>query len=216
MSFKLNKIVLIPKRPENTHIKETDDEIGVWNITQPNIPDNKNNSKDHAKLLNDLVNLYVRKIDAESKITHVNDLENTCKAGKTIEKNGSMKIITIIAPNPPTATILITSLDLPCNTILWPGRTDVAVPSSGTPNNIDGTNSIIAWEIDIVTITTHKNSGEKILSKKVEDANMMAPAVLTWIPGIIPVTHPIIMPKKDATINSNILINYTKINLKFV
>ena len=88
-------------------------------------------------------------------------------------------MVTKIAPKPPTHTILITSLARPCRTILWPGRTDVAVPSSGTPKSIDGTNSINAWAIDIATITTHRNSGLKKVNKKVDEAKSIAPAVLT-------------------------------------
>ena len=104
----------------------------------------------------------------------------------------------MIAPNPPTDTILMTSLDLPCRTILCPGSIDVAVPSCGTPKSIEGTNSISAWAIDIATIKTQRNSGERIVNRKLEDANNIAPAVLTCIPGIIPVVVPINMPIKQA------------------
>ena len=69
---------------------------------------------------------------------------SSCKKGKVIAKTGIIKIVITIAPNPPIATILITSFDLPCKTILWPGRTDVAVPSCGTPKSIEGTNSVNA------------------------------------------------------------------------
>ena len=71
------------------------------------------------------------------------------------------------------------SLDLPSKTILCPGRIELAVPSSGTPRSIDGTNSINAWAILIATITIQRNSGDKKLSKNPDDANIMAPAVLT-------------------------------------
>ena len=125
-------------------------------------------------------------------------------------------MVTIIAPNPPTETILITSFDLPCKTILCPGRIDVAVPSWGTPKSIDGTNSIRAWAIDIATINTQRNSGDKKVNKKVEDAKSIAPAVFTWMPGIIPVVVPINIPIKQAITNSIIGINYFNFNLNFV
>ena len=118
-----------------------------------------------------------------------------------------MRIVTIIAPKPPTETILITSFDLPCNTILCPGRIEVAVPSSGTPKSIEGTNSIKACAIDIETIKTHKNSGERNVRRNVEEANKIAPAVLTCIPGIIPVVVPIKIPMKQAITNSIMLIS---------
>ena len=38
----------------------------------------------------------------------------------------------------------------------------------------------------------------------VEDANIIAPAVLTCIPGTMPVQVPMPMPKKHAIIKSNI------------
>ena len=122
----------------------------------------------------------------------------------------------MIAPNPPTDTILMTSLDLPCRTILCPGSIDVAVPSCGTPKSIEGTNSISAWAIDIATIKTQRNSGERIVKRKLEDANKIAPAVLTCIPGIIPVVVPINMPIKQAITNSIIAINCSNFNLYFV
>ena len=122
----------------------------------------------------------------------------------------------MIAPNPPTETILMTSLDLPCRTILCPGSIDVAVPSCGTPKSIEGTNSISAWAIDIATIKTQRNSGERIVNRKLEDANNIAPAVLTCIPGIIPVVVPINMPIKQAITNSIIAINCFNFNLYFV
>ena len=122
----------------------------------------------------------------------------------------------MIAPNPPTDTILMTSLDLPCRTILCPGSIDVAVPSCGTPKSIEGTNSISAWAIDIATIKTQRNSGERIVNIKLEDANNIAPAVLTCIPGIIPVVVPINMPIKQAITNSIIAINCFNFNLYFV
>ena len=110
----------------------------------------------------------------------------------------------------------MTSLDLPCRTILCPGSIDVAVPSSGTPKSMDGTNSIKACAIDIATIKTQRNSGDMNVNKKVDEANNIAPAVLTCIPGIIPVVVPINMPIKQAITNSIIAINYLNSNLKFV
>ena len=140
----------------------------------------------------------------------------SCMMGRAIAKIGSISIVTIIAPKPPIDTILITSFDLPCRTILCPGSIEVAVPSCGTPKSIDGTNSINAWAIDIATITTQRNSGDRNVSKNVEDANRIAPAVLTCIPGIIPVIVPIDIPIKQAIINSIIPINYFNFNLYFV
>lgn len=124
-----------------------------------------------------------------------------------IEKIGSIKIVTIIAPKPPTATIRITSFDLPSRTILCPGSIDVAVPSCGTPNSMDGINSINAWATDMETINTHRNSGENCVSNNPDDANKIAPAVLTCIPGISPVVVPISMPMKQAITISIISIN---------
>jgi len=161
-----------------------------------------NSKSDHIKSLLFLVNFRVRYIDAVSNIIHVNGLEMLCSIGSVIANMGSIRIVMIIAPNPPTDTILITSFDLPSNTILCPGSIDVAVPSCGTPNNIDGTNSIRAWAIDIDTISTHKNSGDTIVSRFVDAANIIAPAVLTCMPGIIPVVVPINIPMKHAIINS--------------
>lgn len=132
----------------------------------------------------------------------------SCRMGSTIEKIGSINIVTIIAPKPPTLTILITSFDLPCKTILWPGSIEVAVPSCGTPKSIDGTNSINAWAIDIETIKTQRNSGDNCVNKIFDDANSIAPAVFTCIPGIIPVVVPINIPIKHAITNSIMPINY--------
>ena len=70
--------------------------------------------------------------------------------------------------------------------------------------------------MDIATITTQRNSGDMNVRRKVEDANSIAPAVLTCIPGIIPVMVPIDMPIKQAMTNSIIVINYLNYNLKFV
>ena len=122
----------------------------------------------------------------------------------------------MIDPNPPMDTIRMTSLDLPCRTILCPGSIDVAVPSWGTPKSIDGTNSIRAWAMDIATIKTQRNSGDKNVNKKLDDANNIAPAVLTCIPGMIPVVVPINMPTKQAITNSIIAVNCLNSNLKFV
>lgn len=127
--------------------------------------------------------------------------------GRAIEKSGSIMIVTIIAPKPPTDTILITSFALPSNTIRCPGSIDVAVPSCGTPKSIEGTNSINACAIDMETINTQRNSGETWVNNAPDDANNIAPAVLTWIPGIIPVVVPINMPIKHAITNSIIAIH---------
>ena len=140
----------------------------------------------------------------------------SCSTGKAIAKIGSINIVTIMAPKPPIDTILITSFDLPCRTILCPGSIEVAVPSYGTPKSIEGTNSISACAIDIATIIMHKNSGDMNDSKNAEDAKRIAPAVLTCIPGIIPVIVPIDIPIKQATTNSIILIDYFNFNLYFV
>ena len=140
----------------------------------------------------------------------------SCNSGSNTANAGSIRIVTMIAPNPPTETIRITSFDLPCRTILCPGSIDVAVPSCGTPRSMDGTNSINAWAIDIATIKTQRNSGDKKVSKKLDDANNIAPAVLTCMPGIIPVVVPINMPIKQAIISSIIAINYSISNLNFV
>ena len=131
----------------------------------------------------------------------------SCNIGRAIAKIGSINMVTIIAPNPPTATILITSFDLPCKTIRCPGKIDVAVPSCGTPKSIEGTNSIRACAIDMDTIKTHKNSGERKPRRKDEEANSIAPAVFTWMPGIIPVVVPIKIPIKQAITNSIIALN---------
>ena len=128
--------------------------------------------------------------------------------GSIIEKIGSINMVTIIAPNPPTLTTLITSFDLPCKTILCPGSIDVAVPSWGTPKSMDGTNSISAWAIDIETSSTQRNSADTCDNRRFEDANNIAPAVLTCIPGIFPVVVPINMPIKQATTNSIMAISY--------
>lgn len=140
----------------------------------------------------------------------------SCIIGSAIAKIGSINIVTIIAPKPPTETILITSFDLPCKTILCPGSIDVAVPSWGTPKSIDGTNSIRACAIDIATITVQRNSGVRNVSRNVEDANSIAPAVLTCIPGIMPVIVPINMPIKQAITKSIIAIHCLIYNLNFV
>ncbi len=131
----------------------------------------------------------------------------SCIMGSAMAKIGSISIVTIIAPNPPTDTILITSFDLPCKTILCPGSIDVAVPSCGTPKSIDGTNSINACAIDMATIITHRNSGDKKVNMNVDEANSIAPAVFTCIPGIMPVIVPIDMPIKQAITNSIIAID---------
>lgn len=70
--------------------------------------------------------------------------------------------------------------------------------------------------MDIETISTHKNSGDTIVSRNVEDAKSIAPAVFTCIPGIIPVVVPIAIPIKHAITNSIIAINCVSYNLKLV
>ena len=140
----------------------------------------------------------------------------SCKMGKAIVKIGSITIVTNIALKPPTDTILITSFDLPCRTILCPGSIDVAVPSCGTPKSMEGTNSINACAIDMDTIKTQRNSGDSCDNKKLDEAKSIAPAVLTCIPGIIPVVVPINIPIKQAITNSIIAINYFYSNLYFV
>ena len=125
-------------------------------------------------------------------------------------------MVMMIAPKPPIATIRITSFDLPCNTIRCPGSMEVAVPSWGTPKSIEGTNSIRACAIDIETIMMQRNSGDRNVKRKFDEANNIAPAVLTCIPGIIPVVVPINMPIKQAITNSIIAINYLNYNLNFV
>ena len=155
-------------------------------------------------------------MDAPSSIIHVNGFVRSCIIGSATAKMGIISIVTMIAPNPPTDTILMTSLDLPCRTILCPGSIDVAVPSWGTPKSIDGMNSIRACAIDIATIRTQRNSGDRNVNKKLEDANSIAPAVLTCIPGIIPVVVPINIPIKQAITSSIIVINYLTFNLNFV
>jgi len=59
----------------------------------------------------------------------------------------------------------------------------------------------------MATIITHKNSGDKKVNRNVEDANSIAPAVFTCIPGIIPVIVPIDIPIKQAITNSIIAID---------
>lgn len=115
-----------------------------------------------------------------------------------IEKIGSIKIVTIIAPKPSTDTIRITSFDLPSKTILCPGSIDVAVPSCGTFNNMEGINSISAWATDVETINTHRNSGENCVSNNPDDANKIAPAGLACIPSISPVVAPISIVYKTS------------------
>jgi hypothetical protein len=65
-------------------------------------------------------------------------------------------------------------------------------------------------------MSTHKNSGDTTLKSEVEDANSIAPAVLTCMPGIIPVVVPIAIPIKQAITNSIISIHCTNFNLKLV
>ena len=146
----------------------------------------------------------------------MNGFVKSCSIGRATAKTGSIRIVTMIDPNPPTDTILITSFARPCRTILCPGSMDVAVPSWGTPKSIDGINSIRAWAIDIATMRTQRNSGDKNVSRKVDEANNIAPAVFTCIPGIIPVVVPINMPIKQAITNSIIAINYLNYDLNFV
>ena len=67
--------------------------------------------------------------------------------------------------------------------------------------------SINACAIDMETINTQRNSGETWVNNAPDDANNIAPAVLTWIPGIIPVVVPINMPIKHAITNSIIAIH---------
>lgn len=70
--------------------------------------------------------------------------------------------------------------------------------------------------MDIETITTQRNSADKDESRMPEEAKSIAPAVLTCIPGIIPVNVPIDMPIKQAMTNSIIAINCMGCNLSFV
>ena len=90
------------------------------------------------------------------------------------------------------------------------------VPSCGTPKSIDGTNSVKAWAIDIETINTQRNSGDTCDNRKFDEANNIAPAVFTCIPGMIPVVVPINMPIKQAITNSIMAINYFNKYLNFV
>ena len=56
--------------------------------------------------------------------------------------------------------------------------------------------------MDIETISTHRNSGETMVKRNVEDAKSIAPAVFTCMPGIMPVVVPINIPIKQAITNS--------------
>ena len=56
--------------------------------------------------------------------------------------------------------------------------------------------------MDIETMSTHRNSGDTMVNNSVDDANSIAPAVLTCIPGIMPVVVPIAIPIKHAITNS--------------
>lgn len=113
-------------------------------------------------------------------------------------------MVTIIAPYPPKATSLMASLPLPCRRRWWPGKTDSTVPSSGTPRNMDGINSSRAWEIDMEIKNTARNSGDKKARIEADAAKTNAPTVLTWIPGINPVTAPQRTPIIQANIRSKI------------
>lgn len=55
---------------------------------------------------------------------------------------------------------------------------------------MDGMNSMRAWDIDIEIKNTHKISGDKKVKRKTDELKTNAPTVLTWIPGITPVTAP--------------------------
>ena len=81
---------------------------------------------------------------------------------------------------------------------------DRTVPSSGTPRNMDGIKSIIEWDMDIEIKNTPRYSGENEVRRNDEDAKTNAPTVLTWIPGIIPVTAPQTTPIMHAIIRSKI------------
>jgi hypothetical protein len=79
---------------------------------------------------------------------------------------------------------------------------------------MDGKKSIKEWEIDMEIKNTPRNSGEKDLRRKVEKAKRNAPTVLTWIPGIIPVTTPHKTPIRHANNRSKIqspIIIYNKL-----
>jgi len=78
------------------------------------------------------------------------------------------------------------------------------VPSSGTPRNIEGINSSRAWEIDIEIKNTPRNSGDRKARMVADDAKVKAPTVLTWIPGINPVTAPQRTPMIQANMRSKI------------
>lgn len=80
--------------------------------------------------------------------------------GMPIINNGNKSIVIIIAPNPPTTANLTASFPFPWITILWPGNIDNTVPSSGTPKNMEGINSINACEIDIEIRNMQRTSGE--------------------------------------------------------
>jgi hypothetical protein len=62
LSDKLKRRVLTPKRPENMHIRETPDDIGEFNISQPIIPVKKKITTDHimdTKSLFNRMNMYI-------------------------------------------------------------------------------------------------------------------------------------------------------------
>lgn len=117
---------------------------------------------------------------------------------------GKSKMVTRIAPNPPSATKRMASLPLPSRIRWCPGKTDKIVPSSGTPRNMDGINSSNAWEMDMEIRSTPRNSGERKDNTVADDAKVKAPTVLTWIPGINPVTAPQRTPKIQAKMRSKI------------
>ena len=85
----------------------------------------------------------------------------------------------IIAPKPPKETSRMASFPLPWSKRWCPGIMDRTVPSSGTPRNMDGTNSSKAWDMDMERRKTASTSGEYEYSRKGDAEKTNAPTVFT-------------------------------------
>ncbi|OQB35393.1 MAG: hypothetical protein BWY05_01362 [Euryarchaeota archaeon ADurb.Bin165] len=104
----------------------------------------------------------------------------------------------------PRAEIRTASSPFPSRVREWAGRTDRAVPSSGTPRNVAGIISRKEWVMSVAIRTAAIPSGPSTGSNAGEKPRRRAAIMFEWMPGasplIIPHIVPPIMPAKTGII----------------
>ena len=99
-----------------------------------------------------------------------------------VTSNIGNKISTkIIEKRPPSIVKYMASYPFLSKTILWEGRTDNAVDSSGTPNRIEAINDVKEWVTNIETTNDNKHVVDRCANKKGISGIIIAEILLGWI-----------------------------------